>query len=221
MFRSGIDAAMTSVVNTQEQVETARAIAKRRQILDAARPLFLSQGFEGTSMDAITAAARVSKRTLYKYYASKEELLGDMVHQMSVGRVDRSPLRIQQMTIENRDDLKRVLFGIANAMVAGHQETDYQQLLRIIIAEGERIPALREQFVDAVVQPGEAFLSAIIDRARQQGVVKIEDTDAVLRLFIGGITMSTYKNVFFSREPHWLTPEDLQTHVTLLVNAIT
>ncbi|HEX3724477.1 MAG TPA: TetR/AcrR family transcriptional regulator [Nitrolancea sp.] len=211
---------MATTTNTREQVETARAIAKRRQILEAARTLFLKQGFEGTSMDAITAAARVSKRTLYKYYASKEELLGDMVHQMSVGRVDRSPLRIQQMTIENRDDLENVLFGIASAMVAGHRDTDYQQLLRIIIAEGERIPALREQFVDAVVQPGEAYLSSIIERARQQGVVKIDDTDAVLRLFIGGITMSTYKNVFFSREPHWLTPEDLRTHVRLLVAAI-
>lgn len=208
-------------VQVQERDESPRARAKRRQILDAARPLFLAQGFEGTTMDAITTAARVSKRTLYRYYPSKEDLLGDMVHQMSVGRADRSPLRIQQMTIGNRDDLGRILFGIASAMVAGHQETDYQQLLRIIIAEGERIPALREQFEDAVVIPGEAFLASIIERARAQGVVKTEDTDAVIRLFVGGLTMSTYKNVFFSRDPHWLTPAEVRTQVRLLVNAIT
>jgi AcrR family transcriptional regulator len=213
--------AVTVAAKVQERVESPRAKAKRRQILDAARPLFLAQGFVGTSMDAITAAARVSKRTLYRYYPSKEDLLGDMVHQMSVGRADRSPLRIRQMTIESRDDLERILSGIASTMVARHQETDYQQLLRIIIAEGERIPALRDQFVDAVVIPGEAFLSSIIERAREQGVVKSEDTDAIIRLFVGGITMSTYKNVFFSHEPHWLTPAEVRTQVRLLVNAIT
>lgn len=214
---------MTVVAELQVQgrVESPRAKAKRRQILDAARPLLLAQGFEGTTMDAITAAARVSKRTLYRYYPSKEDLLGDMVHQMSVGRADRSPLRIQRMTMESRDDLERVLFGIASSMVASHQETDYQQLLRIIIAEGERIPALRDQFVDAVVIPGETFLTSIIARAREQGVVRTEATDAIIRLFVGGIMMSTYRNVFFSREPRWLTPEEVRTQVRLLVNAIT
>ena len=139
---------------------------------------------------------RVSKRRLCRYYPSKDDLLGDMVHQMSVGRADRSPRRIQRLTIESRDDLERVLFGIASSMMNSHQESDYQQLLRIIIAEGARVPALRDQFVDAVVIPGEAFLSSIIVRARQQGVVKVDDTDAVIRLFVGAVTFSTYKNAF-------------------------
>ena len=52
-----------------------RAQAKRRQITDAARALFLSQGFARTSMDAVTAEAGVSKQTLYAYFASKDELL--------------------------------------------------------------------------------------------------------------------------------------------------
>jgi len=186
---------VTLVAELEGRVESPRAKAKRRQILDTARPLFLAQGFEGTTMDAITAA-RGSRRTLCRYYPSKEDLLGDMVHQMPVGRADRSPRRIQQLTIESRDNLERVLFGIASSMMNSHQESDYQQLLRIIIAEGARVPALRDQFVDAVVIPGEAFLSSIIVRARQQGVVKVDDTDAVIRLFVGAVTFSTYKNAF-------------------------
>ena len=52
-----------------------RAMAKRRQITDAGRALFLSQGFTRTSMDAVTAEAGVSKQTLYAYFPSKDELL--------------------------------------------------------------------------------------------------------------------------------------------------
>ncbi|MBV8107083.1 MAG: helix-turn-helix transcriptional regulator, partial [Hyphomicrobiales bacterium] len=48
--------------------------AKRRQIMDGARTVFLSAGFDGASMNDIARAAGVSKGTLYAYFTSKEEL---------------------------------------------------------------------------------------------------------------------------------------------------
>ena len=55
--------------------------AKRRQILDGARAVFLSQGFYAASMGEIARAAGVSKGTLYVYFDSKEELFQAIVHQ--------------------------------------------------------------------------------------------------------------------------------------------
>lgn len=46
----------------------------RRRILDAARALFRARGVTATGVDAITAAAGVSKRTLYREFGSKEAL---------------------------------------------------------------------------------------------------------------------------------------------------
>ncbi|MBD0354642.1 MAG: helix-turn-helix transcriptional regulator, partial [Rubrobacteraceae bacterium] len=54
-----------------------RARAKRDQILDGARRVFLRDGFAGASTDDIAAEAGVSKRTLYAYYPSKEDLFVD------------------------------------------------------------------------------------------------------------------------------------------------
>ncbi len=48
--------------------------AKRRQIMDGARQVFLSAGFDGASMNDIARAAGVSKGTLYAYFNSKDEL---------------------------------------------------------------------------------------------------------------------------------------------------
>ena len=48
--------------------------AKRRQIMDGARTVFLSAGFDGASMNDIARAAGVSKGTLYAYFNSKDEL---------------------------------------------------------------------------------------------------------------------------------------------------
>src|SRR5689334_13572910 len=63
------------------QAGGAEDSAKRRQILDGARAVFLSQGFDAASMGEIARAAGVSKGTLYVYFKSKEELFESIVHQ--------------------------------------------------------------------------------------------------------------------------------------------
>ncbi|WP_433219204.1 TetR/AcrR family transcriptional regulator [Dactylosporangium sp. CS-047395] len=47
----------------------------RQGIQDAATRLFLASGFEAVSVNEIAAAAEVSKRTLFKYFPSKEDLV--------------------------------------------------------------------------------------------------------------------------------------------------
>lgn len=48
---------------------------KRAGILAAARELFLDDGFERTSTDAVAARAVVSKRTVYDYFGDKRAVL--------------------------------------------------------------------------------------------------------------------------------------------------
>lgn len=47
----------------------------RTALLDAALELFLSQGYEATTVDEIVAAVEVSQRTFFRYFATKEEVV--------------------------------------------------------------------------------------------------------------------------------------------------
>jgi AcrR family transcriptional regulator len=47
----------------------------RDRIIAAAAELFARQGFNATSINELNAAARVSKRTLYQHFHSKDELI--------------------------------------------------------------------------------------------------------------------------------------------------
>jgi len=112
---------------------------KRQAVLEAARREFGASGFRDANMDAIAAAANVSKRTLYNHFASKELLfravVADLVAVISgtVGiRYDpAAPLR-RQLEQYARDSIRLV------------RNTGNLHLLRAVIAEHIRNPALVE-----------------------------------------------------------------------------
>src|SRR5260370_28753127 len=57
----------------------AGRLASGTAIREAAAALFLEKGYQGTSMDDVAAAAKISKQTIYTHFASKEELFADLV----------------------------------------------------------------------------------------------------------------------------------------------
>lgn len=57
---------------------------KRKQIIDAALDTFYARGFHATGVDLLMEQAKVSKRTLYKYFRSKDELIVAVLAQNTV-----------------------------------------------------------------------------------------------------------------------------------------
>ena len=59
----------------RSQSPLARDAARRRRLLDAGLESFGTVGYFGSSIEAICAAARVSNRSFYEHFRSKEDLL--------------------------------------------------------------------------------------------------------------------------------------------------
>lgn len=55
---------------------------KKKNLLEAARILFLQKGFSKTSISEIAQAAKVAKGTFYLYFKDKDELLENLVFQI-------------------------------------------------------------------------------------------------------------------------------------------
>ena len=64
----------------------------RRQILEAAYESFYQRGFTRSSVDEIAAMAKVTKRTLYNHFESKDSLLAAVLEMQR----ELSPSRIQK-----------------------------------------------------------------------------------------------------------------------------
>ncbi|MDH6575788.1 TetR family transcriptional regulator [Kitasatospora sp. MAP5-34] len=78
-------------MNEPEGLRTLKKERTRKAIADAAIELFLAEGFDRVSVAEIAARAEVSKPTLFRYFASKEELVLHRIadHQGEAGRVVR------------------------------------------------------------------------------------------------------------------------------------
>src|SRR5215475_4725269 len=86
--------------------------AKRRQIMDGARAVFLARGFDDASMGEIARQAGVSKGTLYVYFDSKEALFEAIVE-------EECPTQAEQVfALDSNDhDIKAVLMRLGCAFV--------------------------------------------------------------------------------------------------------
>jgi len=54
----------------------------RNKILEKSNELFLNLGFKSVTMDEIAASLGVSKKTIYKYFKNKTELVDTVTHRM-------------------------------------------------------------------------------------------------------------------------------------------
>jgi len=199
-----------------------RSEAKRHRVLQAGQELFLEHGFERCTMEAISAAARVSKPTLYRYYPDKQALFVGVLEHLATDHLGEDKLTaLQDVAIESADDLERVLTSWAEATLARTMQPTYLGLIRLLIAEMPRIPELGRLFQAAVPQQGAAYLIRILGNAQRRGVVVVDDMDAALRLLVAPLLMEEMAALFSPAPPAPPSPERLTALIHLAVRALT
>jgi TetR/AcrR family transcriptional repressor of mexJK operon len=152
--------------------DLTRAEKKRAQIRMAAQELFLRSGFQGTSTDAIAAEASVSKETLYRYYARKEELFVDVVRSLTTERLNLSQWMERSTAPMSRQDLQMLLQAIARQVLETMVQPEYQALFRLMLAELPRFPELGPLFRQTVPEPTNKALISLLRQGQDYGVVR-------------------------------------------------
>jgi AcrR family transcriptional regulator len=72
---------MSDTAEAAEGVRERKRRETRRQIAETGLRLFLANGYEQTTLDAIAAEAGISRRTFFAYFKSKEDILFVWQHQ--------------------------------------------------------------------------------------------------------------------------------------------
>ncbi|MEB6591546.1 MULTISPECIES: TetR/AcrR family transcriptional regulator [Pseudomonas] len=145
-------------------------LAKREAILEAAKALFLSLGYANTSMDAVAAAAGVSKLTVYSHFTDKQTLFGSAV--MATCQVQLPDLLFEY---PEGVPVEEVLLTIARGFQALISSDEAVKLSRLIMAQGSLDPRFGEYFYEAGPKRVLAGMEALLRGAHERGLLRIDN----------------------------------------------
>jgi len=147
---------------------------KRRAITDAAARVFVREGFDRASVDAIAAEAGVSKRTVYNHFGDKENLFSSVI-QATLDSVLEEASAVLDETLAESEDLQRDLVVFARRFVRLFLRDDVSALRRLLMAEAVRHPELLAGWLAAGRDRGTVQIARILGRLVDRGKLELPD----------------------------------------------
>ncbi|MFE4517414.1 TetR/AcrR family transcriptional regulator [Kitasatospora sp. NPDC056651] len=167
-----------------------RAERKRRDIIAAAREVFLREGF-GAGMDLIAREAGVSKMTVYNHFDCKDTLFTAVIGQALEEALDTASRLAVVDALGASDDVRADLIAACQAWVAGLADPQVLALRNLAAGEVRRFPQLGKAWQEHGPGRFHTTLGAALHRLVERGLLDIPDIDlAVLQL--SGLVLSPH-----------------------------
>jgi TetR/AcrR family transcriptional regulator, mexJK operon transcriptional repressor len=169
-----------------DEVAEGRSARKRRAIVDAATELFLRNGYQGTSMDEVAARAAVSKQTVYKNFADKEQLFTGIV----LGVAGNAEHVVGELTAALREhpattaaELERALTELARRYLDAVLAPEVLALRRLVVAEADRFPDLARTYYRQAPARAVEVLAAALESYVDGGLLRAPDRELAASTF--------------------------------------
>lgn len=164
----------------------SHAEARNSELLDVALDLFLEHGFERTTIEAITSAVGMAKRTVYARYGDKQTLFRTALERA----IDDFVVPVEKLRAAESEDFEETLNAIGHILVANILTREGLRLLRITNAESGRMPEIGEYTLRSGTGPTLAYLADLFQRRLPQRFSSSEQAEdiayAFLNLVVGG-----------------------------------
>ena len=184
---------MTAAFVLDGPVDDTEASAKRRQIIEGARSVFLAVGFDAASMGEIAKVAGVSKGTLYVYFKDKGELFEAIVEKECAYHAEG----VFSFDLEN-PDVAGTLTRMGVAFVKVLCTPARQSSLRTVIAIADRKPNVGRTFYETGPARGIAKLAAYFETQMKAGRLEVEDCEVAAAQFMESCVATILKPVLFN-----------------------
>jgi len=166
---------------------TRRSEKSRRAIYDAALALVGEVGYPRTTIEGIAARAGVGKQTIYRWWASKAEVLMEAFVDLGAQAAQTAGTGqgTEEDGIPDTGDLEADLKAVLRATVDELVDPRYDAPARALAAEGVSNPAFAEEFVATLLMPALDLYVRRLRAAQAAGQVRAEVDPYIARdLFV-------------------------------------
>ena len=151
---------------------------EKQKILEFALNKFLADGFYKTSMDDIAREIRISKKTIYKNFRSKDELVFLMVEKFT----NEISSAIDEIINAETDSLTKA-FKLFSKMGEVALKMSDKWIADVKI----HMPKLWEKIDEFRTKRAYAVLENIIKQGQQEGVIIDKPAEIMIHLFVNAI----------------------------------
>jgi AcrR family transcriptional regulator len=171
--------------------------ARRAAILAAALEEFTARGYEGARLDDVAKRAGVAKGTIYLYFADKEALFQDLVRSM-VNPVLGTLEQMRSVDVP----VRMLVEGMLATFVREVFGTRRKDIVRLILSEGPRFPAIAEFYYREVIARVLSIIRPLLRRAAERGELPDDALARFPQLIIApGLAAIMWSGLFEKYEP--------------------
>lgn len=204
---------------------TAKATRKPRRRRKDARPgeiiaagllEFAERGFAAARLEDVARRAGIVKGTIYRYFDSKEALF-EAALKSRIGPLfeDFGPL-VRDFPGPTRELLRIVIETMYRELFG----TDLRILVRIIITEGSRFPAISELYYRESVSKGRSLIRTIVKRGVERGEFREGPVTRLPEVLVAPAIMAMIWQTTFDRFDPIGADRFAAAHVDLVLNGL-
>jgi len=160
---------------TREQAE-----ARHEELLAVALDHFLDKGYEAATIEAISGAVGMTKRTVYGLYADKAALFHAAVHRA----IEHYSISEERIKATDCGDLEQTLRNIARLRIDLVASEQGMKLQRIINTESYRFPEIFNEVYELGALPTIRFLAQLLKRESAAGHLAIDEPAKAANVFM-------------------------------------
>jgi AcrR family transcriptional regulator len=164
--------------------ESAPGSDIRQQILKTAIRLFAQKGFRGTTTREIALAAGVNEVTIFRHFASKQDLYSAILEVKSTEAGLTSWLVDLAEFERRRDDEGLFLFAASNILAHYRRDADFLSLKMYSSLEGHE---LSQKYREMQICPLFRFLRNYVVTRQREGAFNECDPDIAVQAFLGSV----------------------------------
>src|SRR3954466_15824352 len=189
-----------------------RAAERRGAIIEAAMDEFIARGFAATRIDDVAKRAGVAKGTIYLHFKDKEALFEELIRTAIVPLVNRLAMGPPPSGASVRD----VIEGFARTFIHEVTTTQRGDIVRLIVAEGPRFPAVADFYYREVVSKGLAGMRAMIELGIARGEISNKNLARFPQILVAPALIAVIWQSLFSKHAPLDAIEMLQVHLDLI-----
>src|ERR1700690_707890 len=160
---------LSQLLDTRPETRRRRKAQRPQEIIAAAFLEFSKNGYAVTTLDQVAERAGVTKGTIYVYFESKEHLFISVVREVTKATLDTVHDMFERHEGSTADLLRAQFSFIYQHIVEDRRR---REVVRMLIAEAPRFPALADRYHDEILRPCLDMLKQAIQRGIDRGEIR-------------------------------------------------